>query len=340
VPAVIPRSLAPAALLATGFASRKYGLLLLLTPGLLLGAMAPLRAGEEIQGRVIKPEGGVKSIAASPDGRWLVTGTKEDTRLWNLKAVDTLAKCFVLRGSVGPISPDGQWLLTVVNGRDIWLWNLKAEEPSAAGKEVARGEESWNPGVAISPNNRWLVTRSRGTLRLWDLKAKDEGAKPRALMEQQRYFPTVSGNGRWLAAGGGHGVLAVWDLAADDPAPPQQITKDKQFAPPFLPRYISSDGRWLITEEGAGGRSGMLRRLWDLRPRTPGLVRSANSATPTRSAQRTSRPIAAGWQRAATMRNRGSMIWQRLIPSSGQSCSPHINTKRGIWLSAGTAVGW
>jgi WD40 repeat protein len=243
-------------------------LFVLLTPRLLLGAVLPLRAGEETQGRVIKPEGNVKSIAASSDGRWLVTETKADTRLWNLRAVDPLAKCFVLRGSAGPISPDGQWLTTVVDGRDIWRWNLKAEDPSAEGEEVARGEEGWKPGVAISPNNRWVVTRSRGVLRLWDLKAKGEDTKPRVLMEQQRYFPTISANGRWLTAAGGDGMLAVWDLAADDPVPPRQITKDKLFTPPVVPRGISPDGRWLITEEVVRGRSGV-RRLWDLRAKDP-----------------------------------------------------------------------
>jgi WD40 repeat protein len=248
--------------------------LVLLTSCLLLAPMAPLRAGEELQGRVVKPEGSVKSIAASSDGRWLVTDTKEDTRLWNLKADDPLAKCFVLRGSVGPISPDGQWLMTVVEDRAIWLWNLKVDDPSAEGKEVARCEDNWKSlrGVAISHNNRWLVARSGdAVVRLWDLKAKGEGAKPRVLMERQRNFPTVSSNGRWLTAGGGDGVVAVWDLAADDlelRAPPQQITKDKQFAPPVVPRGISPDGRWLITEEEVRGRSGG-RRLWDLRAKDP-----------------------------------------------------------------------
>jgi WD40 repeat protein len=245
--------------------------LVLLTPCLLLAPVAPLRGGEVIQGRVIRPEGGVKSIAVSPDGRWLVTGTNEDTRLWNLQAVDPLAKCFVLRGSVGPISPDGHWLATVVNGRAIWLWNLKAEDPSAEGTESARGEANWKSlrGVAIGPNNRWLVARSGdGVMRLWNLKAKGAETKPQVLMEWLRPSLTVSADGRWLAAARRDGVVAVWDLAAGDPALPRQITKDKQLAPPVVPTDISPDGRWLITVDVVIGRSGM-RRLWDLRAKDP-----------------------------------------------------------------------
>jgi WD40 repeat protein len=247
---------------------------LLLTPCLLLGAIASLRAEEKLPGRVLKPERGVESIGVSSDGRWLVAAAKVNTRLWNLKADDPLAECIVLRGSAGPISPDGQWLITVVNDRDIWLWNLKAEDPSADGKEVARGENSWKllRRVTIGPNNRWLVARwGDGVLRLWDLKAKGEGTKPRVLMERQRLFPTVSDNGRWLAAGGVDGTVAVWDLAAEDPkskGPPQQITKEKRFVPPVVPSDISPDGRWLITVNDVRGRSGE-RRLWDLRAKDP-----------------------------------------------------------------------
>jgi hypothetical protein len=98
---------------------RKYPHLLLLTPCLLLSMMTPVRAGEECQGRVLQPEGRVESVAVSSDGRWLVAGSKNDTRLWNLKASDPLAKCIVLRGSPGPLSSDGRSLMTTVNQQII-----------------------------------------------------------------------------------------------------------------------------------------------------------------------------------------------------------------------------
>jgi WD40 repeat protein len=171
----------------------------------------------------------------------------------------------VLRGSAGPISPDGQWLLTVVNGQALWLWNLKADDPSAEGKEVARCEESWKSlrGVVIGPGNRWLVTLGGDrALRLWDLKAKGKAAQPRILMERQGGFLYRSPDGRWLTTGSPAGKVGVWDLAADDPASTalvQQIKKEKGFAGP---QGISPDGRWLVTV-------GPVRRLWRLRAKGP-----------------------------------------------------------------------
>ena len=91
----------------------------MLTPCLLLGTMIPVRAGEGWQGRVLGPERSVESIAASSDGRWLVAGSKNETRLWKLRANDPLAKCIVLRGSPGTISSDGRWLMTIVNEQII-----------------------------------------------------------------------------------------------------------------------------------------------------------------------------------------------------------------------------
>jgi WD40 repeat protein len=234
------------------------------------------RASEKWQGRILKRERGIESVDVSSDGRWLVAGTKQDTRLWNLKTDDPPARCIVLRGSAGRISPDGRWLTTVVNDRVIWLWNLKAEDPSAEGKEVARCEDDWKSlrGLAIGPNNRWLVTISDDrVLRLWDLKATGKGSKPRVLMERARQRDIWrSPDGRWLTAPGGDGKVGVWDLAADHPgskALTYQITIDKKHARMVGPMGISPDGRWLVTVGASRGGAGGVRHLWDLRAKAP-----------------------------------------------------------------------
>jgi WD40 repeat protein len=214
---------------------------------------------------VLKPSGGVESISLSADGRWLVAGCKEDTRLWDLKADDPSAKPIVLRGSAGPVSPDGRWLMTAGTDRTIRLWDLKADDPSAEGREAAHYEADWEPlrGVAISPNNRWLVTVGGDrVLRLWDLKAKGEGVLPQELLKRQEGFVFRSPDGRWLTTGSLAGNVGVWDLAADDPvsrALVRQLKKGKGYAGP---QGISPDGRWLVA-------AGPNRRLWDLRAKDP-----------------------------------------------------------------------
>ena len=133
----------------------KCGTYSLVVPCLLLGATVSLRAGDELPCKVLKPPGGVESISVSAGGRWLVAGCKEDTRLWDLKAADPSAKPIVLRGSAGPVSPDGRWLMTAGNDRTIRLWDLKADDPSAESREMARGSPAGRPrrdcGSAASP---------------------------------------------------------------------------------------------------------------------------------------------------------------------------------------------
>jgi WD40 repeat protein len=68
------------------------------------------------------------------------------------------------------ISPDSRWLVTAGSADNTArLWDLSAKDP-AANPVVLRGHEGPVTAVAISPDNRWLVTGSADkTARLWDL---------------------------------------------------------------------------------------------------------------------------------------------------------------------------
>ncbi len=72
----------------------------------------------------------VTSLAISPDGRWLVTGSDDKTaRLWDLTAKDPASSSLVLRGHDGgiyslAISPDGRWLVTGSYDKTARLWDL------------------------------------------------------------------------------------------------------------------------------------------------------------------------------------------------------------------------
>jgi WD40 repeat protein len=66
---------------------------------------------------------------------------------------------------------------------------------------VLRGHENAVYAVAISPNNRWVVTgRPDSTARLWDLRAKDPAANPVVLRGHQGQVIAVaiSPDNRWV----------------------------------------------------------------------------------------------------------------------------------------------
>ena len=138
--------------------------------------------GRPLQGH----ENWILCVAISPDGRWLVTGSQDNTaRLWDLTAKDPAAAPIILRGHEGwirclAISPDGRWLVTGGDDRAIRLWDLMAKDPAAT-PIILRGHEEPIGCVAISPDGRWLVTGSLdNTARLWHLRLSD-------LMDLARY---------------------------------------------------------------------------------------------------------------------------------------------------------
>jgi WD40 repeat protein/endonuclease YncB( thermonuclease family) len=154
--------------------------------------------------------------------------------------------------------------MTAGGDRAVRLWDLRAADPSAKAREVGRYDAAWKTlqGVALSPNNRWLVTVGGDrALRLWDLKARGEAPRHRVLLVRQGGYWHRTPDGRWLTTGSSGGRVGVWDLAAEDPAATARVrqSRDKGYAGP---QGISPDGRWLVGVSP-------VRRLWDLRAKDP-----------------------------------------------------------------------
>jgi len=84
---------------------------------------------------------------------------------------------------------------------------------------VLRGHEGWVRAVAISPDNRWLVTGSEDkTARLWDLSAKDPAANP--LVLRGHYYAVnavaISPDNRWVVTGSDDKTARLWLLQMKD----------------------------------------------------------------------------------------------------------------------------
>jgi WD40 repeat protein len=141
----------------------------------------------------------IRTIAFSPDSRWLVTGSEDRTaRLWNLNQIDPRASSFVLGGNPGTVthvtfSPDGRFVAlgcaagnygtaidwSLGNGTNfVKLWKLNpSARPEAVGGH--NDSEQWGPNLgpvadrinelSFSPDGKWLVALSSN----WNVNPTD-----------------------------------------------------------------------------------------------------------------------------------------------------------------------
>ncbi len=156
-------------------------------------------------------EGPVRSVAYSPDGRRIVSGSADGTlRIWNVVSGAVL---LVLRGhddSVGSVSwsHDGNRIVSGSDDRTIHIWD------SESGGEVAilRGHIDRVRSVGWSPDGTTIVSGSRdGTVGLWSADLGTfQGVVSRA--NDQVTSVTFSPNGSRIAVGTWDAVVRLVEV--------------------------------------------------------------------------------------------------------------------------------
>ena len=180
-----------------------------------------------------------RSVAFSPDGRWVATAA-ERVVVWDAA---TLAKLVPLEydsivWSVA-YSPDGRWLVSTHGDGAILAWDVAERELVANLREHSAGVRA----VAFSSDGKRLATASEDkTVIVWDAQA---GHKERVLAGHRTRVTAVtfSPDNRWLASADQAGNIIRWDVRQRRP---QLIVKPVETQGSYCVA-ISPDGRFVAT---------------------------------------------------------------------------------------------
>nr|NMG11688.1 hypothetical protein [Brasilonema sp. UFV-L1] len=169
-------------------------------------AMEMARESNILQGH----KDSVSSVAVSPDGKMIVTGSHDKTvRLWDIQG-NPIGQPFQGHAhwvSSVVISPDGKMIVTGSGDKTVRLWDTQGNPIG----QPFRGHNLGVSSVAISPDGLLIISSSQDkTVRLWDIQGNPIG-QPFQGHAHWVSSVVISPDGKMIVTGSGDKTVRLWD---------------------------------------------------------------------------------------------------------------------------------
>jgi WD40 repeat protein len=195
--------------------------------------------------------GGVLTVAYSPDGRLLASGSCDGTvRVWDAgtgKELHTLPRHGREVNSV-TFSPDGNVLASGSRDHTVRLWDPR----SGKQLQLRQGHDGrvWN--LAVSPDGRLAAVLAENQVTLWSLAT---GQQLHVLRGHTGavYAVAFTPDGRAVASGSADGTVRLWDTATG-----RELRRLLEHRPPVYSLAFTPVGNRLLSGEANG-----VLHFWD-----------------------------------------------------------------------------
>ncbi|MGK7877415.1 MAG: AAA family ATPase [Xenococcaceae cyanobacterium] len=212
-------------------------------------AMEIARESNTFQGH----ENSVISVAFSPDGQMIVSGSRDKTvHLWNIQGNPICPPFQGHEDWVNSVafSPDGQMIVSGSRDKTVRLWNIKGN-PIA---QPFQGHSDSVNSVTFSPDGQMIVSGSFDkTVCLWDIQGNPI-CPPFQGHEGSVNSVAFSPDGQMIVSGSFDKTVRLWDRKGNPISQPFQGHEGYVFSVAFSP-----DGQMIVS-----GSTDKTVRLWDI----------------------------------------------------------------------------